>query len=79
MTKLVDNERAKLLAGALDRASTAMFTVGILTPSVSYLFNLQNIRDTLGLGGLIFFVALSFVATVGLHLLARKVLGDLRE
>lgn len=47
MTKLVDNERAKLLAGALDRASTAVFTVGIVTPVVSYFFNLQNIRDTL--------------------------------
>ena len=79
MTKIVDNERAKLLAGTLDRASTAMFTVGILTPSVSYLFNLQNIRDTLGLPGLVAFVALSLAATIGLHLLARRVLGDLRE
>jgi hypothetical protein len=78
MTQIVDNERAKLLANALDRASTAMFTVGILTPCVSYLFNLQNIRDTLGLSGLALFVALSFSATAGLHLLARSVLGDLQ-
>lgn len=29
---LVDNERTKLLASALDRASTACLTVGVLAP-----------------------------------------------
>ena len=79
MTKVVDNEPTKLLANALDRASTAVFTVGILTPSVSYFFNLQNVRDALGPGGLAAFMALSFAAAAGLHLLARSVLGDLRQ
>ena len=55
-----------------------MFTVGILTPAVSYFFNLQNVRYALGPGGLAAFVALSFLATAGLHLLARSVLGDLQ-
>jgi hypothetical protein len=78
MTQIVDDERTKLLANALDRASTAVFTVGILTPTVSNLFNLQNVRDALGPGGLAAFVALSFLATAGLHPLARSVLGDLQ-
>lgn len=79
MAHLVENERTKLLAGALDRASTAVFTVGIITPVVSWFFNLQNIRDALGPGGLALFVVLSFSVSAGLHLLARRVLGDLNE
>jgi hypothetical protein len=39
---LIDNERTKLLANALDRASTACFTVGILTPAAGYLYNIGN-------------------------------------
>ena len=78
MTLIVDNERTKLLANALDRASTAVFTVGVATPSVSYFFNLQQVRDALGLGRLIGFVALSLLSALGLHLLARSVLGELR-
>lgn len=78
MTQLVDNERTKLLAGALDRASTAIFTVGIVTPSASYFFDLQGTRATMGLLGLGGFVVLSFLTAIGLHLLARSVLGELR-
>ena len=78
MPQIVDNERTKLLASALDRASTAMFTVGILTPIVSYIFDLQGIRGVLGAGGLAAFVLLSFCSVVGLHLMARAVLGDLQ-
>jgi mannitol/fructose-specific phosphotransferase system IIA component (Ntr-type) len=76
---LIDNERTKLLANALDRASTAVFTVGVITPCVSYFFNLQEVREALGPVGLAAFVALSFLSSAGLHLLARSVLGDLRE
>ena len=32
---LIHNERTKLLANALDRASTASFTVGVLVPIVA--------------------------------------------
>jgi hypothetical protein len=34
---LVANERTKLLANALDRASTSCFTVGIATPLAGWL------------------------------------------
>jgi hypothetical protein len=33
-------EQTKLLANALDRASTACFTVGIATPLTGYIYNL---------------------------------------
>ena len=78
MSDLVDNERIKLLANALDRASTAVFTVGVITSCVSYYSNLQEVRAALGPGGLVAFVALSFSSAAGLHMLARSVLGDLR-
>ena len=38
----VRNEQKKLLANALDRASTACFTVGIATPVAGYLYNIGN-------------------------------------
>ena len=54
---LIDNERTKLLANALDRASTACFTVGILTPAAGYLYNVGNFRGVMDiptlLGGLV--------------------------
>lgn len=78
MTLMVDNERTKLLANALDRASTAVFAVGVVTPTVSYVLNLQQVRDSLGIGGMVGFVAISLLSAVGSHLLARSVLGELR-
>jgi hypothetical protein len=75
---LIDNERTKLLANALDRASTACFTVGILTPTAGYLYGMLNftaVADAVWLlvtaGGWLF-------ATVALHSLARTVLKRLK-
>ena len=76
---LIPNERTKLLANALDRASTAVFTVGLLTPTVSWWFNVQGVRETVGAVGLAGFVAVSLVMSLSLHLSARNVLGDLRS
>jgi len=78
MTQTVENERVKLLANALDRASTAVFSVGVITPMASYFFNMQQIGDKFGPGGLIVFIALSCLAAAGLHVLARSVLGELQ-
>jgi hypothetical protein len=44
---LVDNERTKLLANALDRASTACFTVGILTPTAGFLYGFVNFANAI--------------------------------
>ena len=75
---LIANERTKLLANALDRAATSIFTVGLLTPSVSWWLDFQGLRTALGEIGLLAFLTVSFSAAVSLHLLARSVLGDLQ-
>ena len=74
-TRVVHNERAKLLANALDRASTACLTVGIATPIASYLY-------CLGRAGLEpwFLFAACYVwlcAAFGLHWVARRMLERL--
>ena len=76
---LIPNERTKLLANALDRASTAVFTVGLLTLTVSWWFNVQGVREAVGPWSLAGFVAISLVTSLSLHLSARNVLGDLRS
>ena len=42
--KLVANERVKLLANNLDRASTACFTVGVATPLAGALYRVSGIN-----------------------------------
>lgn len=46
---LIDNEQTKLLANALDRASTACFTVGIATPIAGLVYNIGNFATLSGL------------------------------
>ena len=74
----VHNERTKLLANALDRASTTCFTVGIVTPGAGYLYNVSGFRSAVGLGVLVAGLVGWFVAAIFLHLAARRVLGGLR-
>ena len=77
MSDLVENERTKLLAGALDRASTARFTVGVLAPTAAALYG----AGTFGLEPLAAAaIALVWIlAAVALHWLARVILGALRS
>lgn len=74
---LIDNERTKLLANALDRASTACFTVGIVTPLAGYIYDIGQFRTAVdpaifGIG--LFSWLLSMII---LHLMARRVLRSL--
>ena len=39
---LIQNERVKLLANALDRASTSCLTVGVNTPVAGYLYGIAR-------------------------------------
>lgn len=75
MTKLVDNERTKLLANALDRASTACLTVGVLAPLAALLYNLSagHIGMWVFVGGGVIW----FSVAIGLHLTARWPLRSL--
>ena len=75
---LVENERTKLLANALDRASTACLTVGVLGPSVAALYRLGG--TTGESHGILVAVGsvLWIVAAVVLHRMAHRVLGRLK-
>ena len=76
VVSVIHNERTKLLANALDRASTVCLTVRIATPFAG-LYNFGDFRAALspaalgiGMGGWLLGAAL-------LHLMARRVLGGL--
>lgn len=74
---LAHNERIKLSAAALDRASTACFAVGALAPLVgSYAAPSGNHVSVFW----VVLMALAWsLAAVALHFLARRVLRGLRE
>jgi len=75
MSTLVDNERTKLLANALDRASTASLTVGLLAPLAALLYNLSSGHLDLWIilaGGVVW-----LSVAIGLHLTARWILRGL--
>jgi multisubunit Na+/H+ antiporter MnhG subunit len=74
---LIHNERKRLLANALDRASTACFTVGIATPVAGYLYNVGNIGETISAVRLGLGLFGWLLAAVTLHLLARRPLKGL--
>lgn len=75
--KLVQNERTKLLANALDRASTACVTVGVATPVATYLWDLS--RAALGPWFLLASCYVWLAVAWALHIFARRVLGGLLE
>ena len=73
----IHNERLKLLANALDRLSTACFTLGFLAPLAAVIygpaaFNTDPRFFPLAAGSWI-------VGGVALHLFARIVLGGMRH
>ena len=76
-TKLIHNERTKLLANALDRVSTALLAGGIVTPAVGYFYRLNG-ATALSPGLLVALFYVWFFCGVGLHLGGRRVLGRLR-
>ena len=63
---LIENERTKLLANALDRLSTAFLTVGIVTPVAGYIYGLS--RAVLGIGFLAGSFSVWLLLGLGLHL-----------
>jgi hypothetical protein len=75
---IVQTERTKLLANALNTACTSCFTVGIATPIAGYVYNVSGFRDTIDLGQLAVGLSGWLAAALILHLLARRALGGLR-
>lgn len=73
---LVNNERVKLLANALDRASTACVAVGVIGPAAAFLYGMGAVPVSpvaLGLGS-----AVWLATAVILHYYARRTLGGLK-
>lgn len=72
---LIHNERTKLLANALDRASTACIAVGLIGPTVAT----TNGGNPLHLSWIAILASGAWIlAAVALHLGARHVLGRLQ-
>ncbi len=69
-------EQTKLLANALDRASTACFTVGIATPLAGYIYNLAVFNAIPGSRMIISLIGWLFGAVL-LHYQARRALRRL--
>jgi len=73
---LVHNEQTKLTANALDRASTACLTVGVLGPSAAALYGLG--ASVAASGWIAFGTVLWLAAASLLHYMARRTLRSLR-
>lgn len=72
-----ETEKTKLVAGALDRASTACFTVGVATPLAGYVYNIGGIRTAVALSGLMLGLGGWMLAAIALHYVARRNLRGL--
>lgn len=72
---LVHNERIKLVANAFDRASTACFVIGVIGPIVAAVTTREPPPAVILVGLAFAFVVAGFV----LHVVARNILGELRE
>jgi len=73
---LIHNERLKLRANALDRASTACLAIGFLSPMVAFMYGMGaagTSRLILAVGS-----AIWLSAAVALHLLSWRSLGGLK-
>jgi hypothetical protein len=75
---LIANERTKLLAGNVDRASTACFTIGVLTPIAGFAYNINALQNSLPVLVLVIGVICWLLAAILLHLAARRLLGSLK-
>jgi len=73
---LVLNETLKLQANALDRASTACLTVGVLAPVAATVYNLSGTHTDLWV--FVIGAAIWLFAAIALHLGARRTLKGLQ-
>lgn len=75
---LVQNERTKLLAAALNTAATSSFTVGVLAPIAAVFYNFGGSSEV-PLSTIVIGAVGWISAAVALHLAARWVLKGLEE
>jgi len=73
---LIQNERTKLLASALNTAATSSFAIGVIAPMAAVFYNVNQPPPILAL---LLGIVLWFTAAIGLHLAARYILGRLLD
>lgn len=72
-----ERENIKLIANALDRASTSCLTVGVATPIAGFVYNIVGFGSTLAWWRLALALIGWILAALALHFLARRVLREL--
>ena len=73
---LIHNERRKLTATLLNGVAIAMMATGFVAPVVAVSYGVSNAPLSLFLVGT---AAVWFFVALGLHLVARAILGGLKE
>lgn len=73
----IANERTKLLANALDRASTASLAIGVFAP-VAASFYRSKLDGEIDLGTLAIGAVIWLGASLSLNMAARRILGKLK-
>ena len=71
----IDNERLKSTSAWLNQLATGIIAVGVLTPTFSLYYGVQNFRPN---SATLTAIAYAFLVGVMLHVLAREMLGDLK-
>ena len=77
MNDLVHNERAKLTATWLNSIGSGIMVTGVVAPVLAAYLNFAG-ATRVATGALILTSGACFVASLGLHLIARTLLGRLR-
>lgn len=77
--KAAHNERVKLFAGALDRLSTQMVTVGTIAPIAALLYGFNAPAAGLALSSIAFIASAWLGVGCVLHVLVQLTLGRIRE
>ncbi|PIO42536.1 hypothetical protein B5P45_26430 [Phyllobacterium zundukense] len=74
---VIHNERTKLLANSIDRASTSCVTVGVLAPSAAAIYTAPGtfVSSSIFLIG----TGIWLFAAIALHLAARRTLSGLKQ
>ena len=76
MEHLVENERIKLAANAFDRLSTALATLGVITPFATLIYGGEmGLRPEFAAVAVICWL----MAAAALHLIAQQLIGGLKE
>jgi len=72
---LIENERAKLLATALNNTAVATIVTAVIGPIAGFFYGSATIPES----SWFFYWVLWFLVGISLHLIAQSILGRLQE